>query len=117
MGFTKSEADPKLYFIFVEADLLILVMYVDDMFLIGSKKLIARCKADMAVEFEMKDIGMMHYFLGLEVLQRPGEIFLGQGKYVVEILKRIRMEDCKPMAMPMFTNLKKVTTLDSDGMG
>jgi hypothetical protein len=88
MGFTKSEADPNLYFIFVEVDLLILVLYVDDMFLTGSEKLIAGCKEDMAVEFEMKDIGMMHYFLGLEVWQRPREIFLGQGKYAVEILKR-----------------------------
>jgi len=41
----------------------------------------------MATKFEMKDIGMMHYFLGLEVWQRPREIFLGQGKYAVETLK------------------------------
>jgi hypothetical protein len=90
------------------------VLYVDDLFLTGAEKLIAGCKADMAVEFEMKDIGMMHYFLGLEVWQRPGEIFLGQGKYAVEILKRFQMEDCKPMATPMITNLKKVTTSDSE---
>jgi hypothetical protein len=114
MGFTKSEADPNLYYIFVGTDLLILVLYVDDLFLTGAEKLIAGCKADMAVEFEMKDIGMMHYFLGLEVWQRPGEIFLGQGKYAVEILKRFWMEDCKPMATPMITNLKKVTTSDSE---
>jgi hypothetical protein len=86
--FTKSEAYPNLYFIFVEVDLLILVLYVNGMFLIRSKKLIARCKVDMAVEFEMKDISMMHYFLGLEVWQRPREIFLGQGEYAIEILKR-----------------------------
>jgi hypothetical protein len=77
MGFTKSEADPNLYYIFVGTDLLILVLYVDDLFLIGTKKLIAGCKADMATEFEMKDIGMMHYFLGLEVWKKLGEIFLG----------------------------------------
>jgi hypothetical protein len=76
MGLTKSEAGPNLYFIFVEVDLLILVLYVDDLFLTRSKKLIERCKGDMAIEFEMKDIGMMHYFLGLEVWQRPGEISL-----------------------------------------
>ena len=76
MGLTKSEENPNLYFIFVEVDLLILVLYVNDMFLIGLEKLIARCKTDMAAEFEMKDIGLMHYFLGLEVWQRPREIFL-----------------------------------------
>jgi len=36
----------------------------------------------------------MHYFLGLEVWQQPGGIFLGQGKNVVEILKRFTMEEC-----------------------
>jgi hypothetical protein len=66
MGFTKSEAYPNLYFILVGADPLILVMYVDDLFLTGAKDLIAGCKVDLASEFEM-DIGLMHYFLGLEV--------------------------------------------------
>jgi hypothetical protein len=113
MGFTKSEANSNLYYIFVQIDLLILVLYVDDLFLTSAEKLIARCKADMTIEFEMKDIDMMHYFLGLEVCQRPGEIFLGQGKYAIQILKRFRMENCKTMATPMITNLKKVTTSDS----
>jgi hypothetical protein len=72
------------------------------------------CKADLAIEFEMKDIGLMHYFLGLEVWQVSREIFLGQGKYAVEILRRFRMEDCRPMATPMVTNLKKVVTSDSE---
>jgi hypothetical protein len=67
----------------------------------------------MVVEFEMKDINMMHYFLGLEVWQRPREILLGKYKYLVQILKRFWMEECKPMVTPMITNLKKVTTLDS----
>jgi uncharacterized protein (DUF2164 family) len=66
MGCTKSEADPNLYYIFVEIDMLILVLYVDDLFLTGAKMLIAGFKTDMVVEFVMKDIGMMHYFLGLE---------------------------------------------------
>jgi len=47
--------------------LLILVLYVDDLFLTGAEKLIAGCKADMVVDLKMKDIGMMHYFLVLEV--------------------------------------------------
>jgi hypothetical protein len=64
-------------------------------------------------EFEMKDLGLMHYFLGLEIWQRKGEIFLGQGKYTVEILKRFGMEECKPMTTPMITNLKKLNTSKS----
>lgn len=66
MGF-KSEADPDLYYIFVAIDLLVLVLYADDLFLIGLEKLIVGCKVAMVVEFEMKDIDMMHYLLGLEV--------------------------------------------------
>jgi hypothetical protein len=62
----------------------------------------------------MKDIGLMHYFLGLEVWQVSREIFLGQGKYAVEILRRLGMEDCKPMLTPMVTNMKKIDTSDSE---
>ena len=54
----------------------------------------------------MKDIGMMHYFLGLEAWQYQNDIFLNQGKYVVEILKRIGIIDCKYITSPMTTNLK-----------
>ena len=43
-------------------------------------------KRELTSEFEMKDLGLMHYFLGLEVWQKPGEIFLTQGKYAVDIL-------------------------------
>eukprot|EP00253_Pinus_taeda_P010734 PITA_10734 len=50
----------------------------------------------------------MHYFLGLEVWQQKGEIFLGQGRYATEILKRFGMEDYRPMATPMITNWKKI---------
>eukprot|EP00253_Pinus_taeda_P035834 PITA_35834 len=57
---------------------------------------------------DMKDLGQMHYFLGLEVWQRKGEIFLGQGRYATEIMKRSRMEDYRPMATPMITNWKKI---------
>ena len=56
----------------------------------------------------MTDIRLMHYFLGLEVWQEPKHIFLGQGKYAVEILRRFRMEDCRPMSTPMITNWKKL---------
>ena len=85
---------------------MILILYLDDLFLTGEYKPINECKNKLAVEFEMKYLGMMHYFLGLEVSQNPDEIFLNQGKYVVEILKRFGMIDCKAMTTPMTTNLK-----------
>eukprot|EP00253_Pinus_taeda_P017436 PITA_17436 len=71
-------------------------------------RLIKYCKKNRAKEFDMKDLGQMHYFLGLEIWQQKGEIFLGQGRYAIEILKRFRMQDCRPMATPMITNWKKI---------
>ena len=46
---------------------IILLLYVDDMFMIGDEKLIAETKKKLGAEFEMKDLGIMHYFLGLKV--------------------------------------------------
>ena len=95
---------------------LILVLYVDDLFLTGDEHQIALCKRELTSKFEMKDLGLMHYFLGLEVWQRSDGIFLSQGKYTVDVLRRSKMMDCKSMASPMVTNLKKLhdTTSRSD---
>ena len=62
MGFQKSEADPNLYFIIVGDDPIILLLYVDDLFITGDERPIAVCKRDLASEYEMTDIGLMHYF-------------------------------------------------------
>jgi hypothetical protein len=67
--------------------------------------MIIDCKKKLAPEFEMKDLGLMHYFLGLEVWQSPKKIFLNQGKYAVEILKRFDMLECKSMNTPMETTM------------
>ena len=82
-----------LYFIMVGEDPIILLLYVDDLFITGGEIPIATCKKDLATEYEMTDIELMHYFLGLEVWQEPRHIFLGQGKYAVDILRRFKMED------------------------
>ena len=55
-----------------------------------------------------------HYFLGLEVWQELGHIFLGQGKYAIDILRRFLMEDCRPMSMPMVTNWKKLRAYEGE---
>jgi hypothetical protein len=92
----------------------ILLLYVDDLFLTGEEKLITDCKKKLVVEFEMKDLGLMHYFLGLEVWQSPEKIFLNQGKYAVEILKRFDMLECKAMNTPMETKLKLLVDTSSE---
>ena len=67
LGFSKSEVDANLYQIVVEGKLLIIVLYVDDLILTDDEQLIHSCKEDLAKEFEMKDLGLLHYFLGLEI--------------------------------------------------
>jgi hypothetical protein len=113
LGFQKSDADANLYFKVRGNQPVILIPYVDDLFLTGDEGLIAWCKMELTSEFDRKDLGLMHYFLGLEVWQRHGEIFLAQGKYTVDVLKRFCMMDYKSMSTPMVTNLRKLHDSDT----
>ena len=106
MGFTKSKADSNLYYKVEEGNPVILLLYVDDLFVIGEDGLIADTRRKLVAKFKMKDLGMMHYLLGIEVWKNADAISLGQGKYAVEILKRFRMMDCKAMTTPMELNLR-----------
>jgi hypothetical protein len=114
LGFNKSKEDSNLYFKIMENEPVILLLYLDDLFLTGEENIIVECKQRLAVEFEMKDLGLMHYFLGLEVWQSPERIFLNQGKYMVEILKRFNMLECKSMNTPMEAKLKLLVDTSSD---
>jgi hypothetical protein len=60
----------------------------------------------MKIEFEMTDLGMMKYFLGIEVNQFEDGIFICQTKYAKDILKRFRMVNCKPVVTPIATGTK-----------
>ena len=104
LGFTKSVANSNLYYKVIDGQSLIVVLYMDDLFLMGVEKLIECCKQQLAFEFKMKDLGLMHCFLGLEVWQREDEIFLSEGRYTIDILRRFRMMDCKSMTMLIFLN-------------
>ena len=67
LGFTKSKVDSDLYYKVEEGNPLILLLYVDDLFVTGEDGLIDDMKRKFSVKFEMKELGMMHYFLGMEV--------------------------------------------------
>lgn len=112
--FEKSEVDPNLYYLVDGEDPIILVLYVDDLFITGAERPIGRCKVDLAAKFEMKDIDLMHYFLGMEVWQEDGRVFLRQRKYAHDILHRFQMLDCRPMATPMTANFWKLIALESE---
>ena len=93
---------------------MILLLYADELFVTGEDGLIIDTKRKLDAEFEMKDLGMMHYFLGMEVWPNADGISLGQGKYAVEILKRFRMMESKAMATPMGSNLKLLSDASSE---
>eukprot|EP00253_Pinus_taeda_P024187 PITA_24187 len=101
LGFSKSEADPNLYERVVEGKLLIIVLYVDDFILMGDELLILSCKEDIGREFEMKELGLLHYFMGLEIWQCSDGLFFSEGKYAWEILEKFNMHGCKPVDTPL----------------
>ena len=101
LGFTKSKANSNLYYKVEDGNPVMLLLYVDDLFMTCTDGLITDTKRKLAAKFEMKDLGMMHYFIGMEVWQNADGISLGQGNYAVEILKRFRMMECKSMTTHM----------------
>ena len=66
-GFTKSKEDSNRYYKVEYGNPVMLLLYVDYLFVTGMDGLIAGTKRKLVAEFEMKDLGMMHYFLGMDV--------------------------------------------------
>ena len=64
----------------------------------------------------MKDLGMIYYFPGMEVRKNADGISLGQGKYVIDILKRFGMMDCKAMTIPITSNLKLLSDVSLEAV-
>jgi hypothetical protein len=114
LGFSKSHADPNLYYKVVNNAPMILLLYVDNLFLTGAECLITQCKKELASKFDMKDLGLMHYYLGLVVCQKRGKVFVGQGMYAMKIFQKFGTVDCKSMTTPMTTDIRKVKDSDSD---
>jgi hypothetical protein len=107
-GFRRSPYEHALY---VKAnkdgDVIIVCLYVDDLIFTGNNsRLLAEFKENMSTQFEMTDMGLMSYFLGIELKQTNEGIFISQKKYAADILKKFKMESCKPMLTPMEERLK-----------
>lgn len=105
--FFRSENEPTLY---VKkqgtSGFIIVCLYVDDIIYMGSSKsLLEEFKVNMMSKFEMTDLCLLHYYLGIEIVQDEAEIFVCQ-KYAADFLKRFIMLDCKMKATPMNINQK-----------
>jgi histone deacetylase 1/2 len=117
LGFVPSKGDTSLFF-FKKGKLTIFVLvYVDDI-IVGSSSqeatnaLLKNLKRD----FALKDLGDLHYFLGIEVKRPGGDLLLTQGRYTSEILERVNMLDCKPVATPSSPS-EKLSLYDGHKLG
>ncbi|KAG8477669.1 hypothetical protein CXB51_027663 [Gossypium anomalum] len=108
LGFNRSVNEPTLYVKKNEAEIqLIVSLYVDDLLVTGGDQdMLAEFKAKMMDMFEMYDLGLMTYFLGLEVRQIEGKIFLGQRTFALKVLSKFSMENCKPTSTPITVGMK-----------
>jgi Reverse transcriptase (RNA-dependent DNA polymerase) len=101
-GFKQCPFEAAIYVKVRKDEILIVTLYVNDLIFIGnSQRLIDEFKREMKLEFEMTDLRMMSYFLGLEIKQKKSGIFVSQVAYVREILQKFGMSDCNPIATPM----------------
>ena len=83
------------------------LVYVDDIIVASStEKATSALLQDLKEEFPLKDLGELHYFLGIEVNKVHDGIILSQGKYVNELLQRVGMTQCKPVSTPLSTSEK-----------
>ncbi|KAH9650220.1 hypothetical protein KPL70_026283 [Citrus sinensis] len=106
-GFTKCPYEHALYVKENDGDILIVCLYVDDLIFNGSNpSLFEEFKRVMIKEFEMTDIGLMAYYLGIEVKQKEEGIFISQESYAKEILNKFKMNDCKTISMPVECGVK-----------
>ncbi|KAK1680872.1 hypothetical protein QYE76_041720 [Lolium multiflorum] len=107
LGFEKSPLEHAMYKRGQGRDRLLVGIYVDDLLITGAdEEEIAKFKLQMKELFKMSDLGLLTYYLGIEVQQKLGEITLCQEAYAKRILENCGMEDCNPTQVPMEPRLK-----------
>jgi hypothetical protein len=108
------KVDQTLFLLRKGIDILIVQVYMDDIFFSGScNSLIARSAKEMSKEFEISMMGELQFFLGLQINQSKEGTFVHQGKYTKDTVRKFKMEDSKAMMTLMSTT----TTLYADKEG
>ncbi|KAM1256948.1 hypothetical protein EV1_030743 [Malus domestica] len=106
-GYSVTPADSSLFVKANEGKLAIVLVYVDDLIITGDDEAeILRTKENLSVRFQMKELGQLKHFLGLEIDRTQEGIFLCQQKYSKDLLKKFGMLECKPTLTPMEPNAK-----------
>ena len=103
----EAKTDTSLFVYHQGADTAYLLLYVDDIVLTASSTPLLSCTiAALQREFSMKDLGALHHFLGMYVQHSGSGFLLSQRQYMMEILARSGMADCKSCSTPVDINRK-----------
>jgi hypothetical protein len=114
LGFRKCITEPAVYTRGVGLSKLILGVYVDDLIVIGGDPAeIVAFKKQMTSEFDMSDLGLLSFYLGLEVDRKEDYIAIRQTSYAKKVLAQFGMSDCNSTKVPMDPGTK----LDADKQG
>lgn len=102
LGFIGSNADTSLFVRQLGGEFIIFLIYVDDI-VITSNHVAAMPKLlrDLGSLFAMKDLGPLHYFIGIEACRVSSNLYLTQTKYVWDLLHKTQMHDAKPIKSPV----------------
>ncbi|XP_068319338.1 uncharacterized mitochondrial protein AtMg00810-like [Pyrus communis] len=105
-------SDTSLFVKVDETDVILLLLYVVDIILTGfSIEKIQSVIDNLAYVFDLKDMGKLTYFLGLQIQYNAyGSLFVNQSKYTKELLKKADMEQCKPTSTPFKPHSQLLTT-------
>ena len=106
----QAAGDPCLY-MSTEGEMFLIAIYVDHILLAGkSIERLNAVKQALSQQFQVKDMGELHYFLGVTVIQdhKAGSVWIGQQSYTENILKKFGMEDAKSIRTPVDTSVKLI---------
>ena len=107
LGFIKCSSEHGMYTRGEAASRVVVGVYVDDLIITGaSRKEIGGFKVEMHRLFRMSDLGLLSYYLGIEVKQTDDAIILCQGAYAQKLLDKARLAECNPCQTPMEARLK-----------
>jgi hypothetical protein len=107
LGFVASKADTSLFIYNQHEIVMYLLVYMDDIIVTSSSATdITALLKDLVVDFALKDLGNLHYFLGIQVKKKGNGIVLSQEKYVTGLLEGVGMKNCKPNATPLGVSQK-----------
>ncbi|KAH9677665.1 retrovirus-related pol polyprotein from transposon RE1 [Citrus sinensis] len=106
-GFTTTSSDTSLFVRKIKTSMIIVLIYVDDILITGpNTEELEGFITEFSKTFALKDLGVLSYFLGIEVLYDADCMYLSQRKYIRDLLSKVEMTECKGIDTPMSTGSK-----------